>query len=91
MLLILLFKEYGLNKLGKILYNDKNVGMIASVSCSWWAVRTSNPEDAAVHSGSIPPPVCFYIYMQVKAIFILICENNYFSTNFMFNTFNTYL
>ena len=25
----------------------------------WWAARTSNPEDAEMHSGSIPPPVCF--------------------------------
>lgn len=27
----------------------------------WWAVRTSNPEDAAMHSGSIPPLVCFLL------------------------------
>ena len=41
------------------LFNEMEGKNVASVSCSWWAVRTSNPEDAEMHSGSIPPPVCF--------------------------------
>ena len=29
----------------------------------WWAVRISGPEDAEMHSGSIPPLVCFYLQL----------------------------
>ena len=32
----------------------------------WWAARTSNPVDAARHSGSIPPLERFYCHYSLK-------------------------